>query len=111
MPKKVAKLQGPRLGVEAEVFVFTGEDGEFLVRPALVAIQAGAKVLFWNFTKSDVLVTVPGPRRATIAAGGQKSVVINKPRGVYAYEAYVDIGRGRGARARGDSPPRVVIRP
>ncbi len=98
-------------GVGAEVFIVADGNGEFLVRPALVAVQRNEKLLFWNLSGRDVEVAAPGARKVSLGPNSSRSVVVSKPLGAYPYVVSVDLGKGRLTRARGDSPPRVVVRP
>jgi hypothetical protein len=103
--------RGLREGVGAEVYVFGDGQGDYLVRPAQAAVHPNERILFWNMTKSSIQVCIPGIRRVLIGAGGEKGVLINKPRGVYPYAVLVEVKRGLVTRARGESPPWVIIRP
>ena len=100
-----------REGIGAEVYVFGDAEGDYLVRPAQAAVHPNERILFWNMTKSSIQVCIPGVRRVQIGAGGEKGVLISKPRGVYRYEVLVEIKSGLVARARGESPPWIIVRP
>lgn len=98
-------------GVGAEVFIVADGNGEFQVRPALVAVQRKEKLLVWNLTGRVVEVSAPGSRKVSLDPNTSRAVVVDKPLGAYPYSVSVDLGKGQSTRARGDSPPRVVVRP